>query len=469
MTDNKTCAVLAAALALPCCQLAAGKTHDRPNVLMIVVDDMGWGDLGCHGSAIKTPVLDGFFGDAIELGRYYVAPISSPTRAGLLTGRYPNRFCIRKTVLPPWRKTGLPASETTIADVLGQNGYSNRALVGKWHLGHGDPSYHPMNRGFTHFYGHLNGMLDYFTHKRDGELDWHNDYESCYDEGYTTDLIAGEAVRCIKEYSASDSPFFLYVAFNAPHSPYQAPEEEIFKYISSERFSTLDDKDRKGVTYMAMVSRLDRRIGDILAALESSGEYDDTLILFMSDNGGVPGMEPYSTNAPFRGCKSREWEGGVRASAAIKWNNGFMKGGVKSDQVMGFVDILPTLSDIIGDVGLKDRDYDGISMYPVLSGKVDGIDRVFYLGLGAAVSADRKLILAGKNDAMGLEEDYFTDILANPYEKDGCVCDDKDAETRLRETITRYDSVVPMIEELPYNYGKKGFKAPKEWNIFLNR
>lgn len=182
------------AAALPA--VAAG-TGERPNILFIVADDLGWGDVGYHGSVIPTPNIDALAARGIEMNRFYTAPVSSPTRAGLMTGRYPSRFGIRKTVIPPWRDYGLDPEEQTLADMLAANGYAHRAIVGKWHLGHGRRAYYPLNRGFTHFYGCLNGALDYFTHEREGELDWHNDWESCRDEGYSTDLIADEAVRCI--------------------------------------------------------------------------------------------------------------------------------------------------------------------------------------------------------------------------------------------------------------------------------
>ena len=319
----KTKAILTgmAGLALTACDTA---TEEKPNIVIILADDLGYGDISLHGSRIQTPNIDRIASEGIELCRHYAAPVSSPTRAGLMTGRYPSRFGIRETVIPPWREYGLPEGEETIADVLGRNGYENRAMIGKWHLGHGRLAYYPLNRGFTHFYGCLNGALDYFTHERDGELDWHDDWDSCYDKGYTTDLIADEAVECIREYS-EEGPYFLYVAFNAPHSPYMAPEDEIAEHIPLDEFNALEKKkDRNGWTYRAMVSRMDKGIGRILDALEESGQMDNTVILFMSDNGGVPGMEPYSTNKPLRGTKFQEFEGGVRVSGAMYWEKGFM-------------------------------------------------------------------------------------------------------------------------------------------------
>ncbi|MFA6591915.1 MAG: sulfatase-like hydrolase/transferase [Bacteroidales bacterium] len=439
--------------------------QQKPNVVIIVADDLGWADLGCHGSVIPTPNIDGFFNRGIELGRYYTAPVSSPTRCGLMTGRYPSRFGIRETVIPPWRDYGLDENEVTMADVLGENGYQDRAIVGKWHLGHSRKVYYPLNRGFTHFYGHLNGAVEYFTHQRDGELDWHNDWESCYDKGYSTDLIAGEAVRCVGEYAKNDNPFFLYVAFNAPHSPYEAPEDEIYSLIPKKDFDLLPDKDKKGWTYRAMVSRMDKGVGKILAALEKSGEMDNTIVLFMSDNGGVPNLYPYCSNRPSRGSKFEEWEGGVRTAAAIYWKDGFRHDTHKLEQVVAFVDILPTLADIIDIKKAPVHPYDGVSMLPVLSGKSDSIDRDLYLGVGAAVNNNYKMILAGKNKRLGLTEDFFTDIVSNPREDlslSGGPASEKD---RLRKVIESGDAIVPVTPELPYDYGKKGFVTPFEWKV----
>lgn len=247
----------------------------KPNIVIILADDLGWGDVGFHGSSISTPNIDNLAQIGIQLDRFYTAPVSSPTRAGLMTGRYPSRFGIRKTVIPPWREYGLDETEETLADVLAKEGYANRAMIGKWHLGHARKAYYPLNRGFTYFYGHLNGALDYFTHIRDGELDWHKNWESCYDEGYSTDLLTDDAVRFIGQQKA-DSPYLLYLAYNAPHGPLQAKKEDIALYAANPEFAR--DKDQltnaelKNCTYAAMVTCMDRGIGRIYKALEQSGQ-----------------------------------------------------------------------------------------------------------------------------------------------------------------------------------------------------
>ncbi len=169
----------------------------KPNIVILVADDLGWNDVGYHGSEIRTPRIDSLAKEGIGLDRFYVTPVCSPTRAGLMTGRYPHRYGLRDAVIPPWRDFGLAIDEECMPQLLARAGYTRRACIGKWHLGHSKKVYHPISRGFTHFYGHYNGAIDYFTHKRDGELDWHRNFDSNYDEGYATTLLADESVRFI--------------------------------------------------------------------------------------------------------------------------------------------------------------------------------------------------------------------------------------------------------------------------------
>lgn len=437
--------------------------QEKPNIIFIVADDLGWGDVSFHGSTINTPNIDRIAKQGIEFNRFYTAPVSSPTRAGLMTGRYPSRFGIRNTVIPPWREYGLDENEETIANVLAENGYSNRAMIGKWHLGHGRKVYYPLNRGFTYFYGCLNGAIDYFSHYREGELDWHRNWDPNYDKGYSTDLITNEAINCIEQYSKKGA-YFLYIAYNAPHSPYQAPEDEIAEHISLEKFETLNKKDKNGYTYRAMVTRMDKGIGKILATLEKSGDLDNTIILFMSDNGGVPNLPTGSTSLPLRGNKGSEWDGGVRVPAAMYWPKGF-KNGRMIDQLTGFVDMLPTIVDIIGVKRKPQRSYDGISIFSVLNGEKQDINRDMYLGVGAAVNSNYKMILAGYNKKMKLKEDFLTYYPDNRYESASDIANHKLEAKRLKEYIISYDTIIPAMKELPYGYGNEGFVAPHEWEV----
>ena len=433
---------------------------ERPNIVIVLADDLGWGDVGFHGSEIKTPCLDALVGEGVELERFYTSPISTPTRAGLMTGRYPNRFGVRSAVIPPWREDGLDENEETVADMLARNGYKNRAIIGKWHLGHTKKVHYPMNRGFSHFYGHLNGAIDYFDLTREGELDWHNDWETCHDKGYSTELITKEAIRCIDAYE-KEGPFMLYVAYNAPHTPLQAQEKDIKLY--TDNFDSLTPKEQKKVTYSAMVSCMDRGIGAIVDALKKKGIMDNTFFIFFSDNGtaGVPG----SSSGPLRGHKFDEWDGGVHAPAVLYWKKAEKQYKNLSSQVTGFVDLVPTLKDLVGDHSRPKREYDGISILPVLNGKKACIDRDFYLGHGAVVNKDYKLIRKGMKPGLDLKQDFLVDYKTDPYEKKNASAGNEKIVKALYEVALKYDTITHCIPEVPYGKGRDGFKAPKEWKV----
>lgn len=440
--------------------------HSRPNIVMILADDLGWGDVGYHGSVINTPNIDRLAAEGVEMNRYYTAPISSPARAGLLTGRYPSRFGFRKSVIPPWRDCGLDAGERTLADMLADNGYGHRAIIGKWHLGHAHLAHYPLNRGFDHFYGCLNGALDYFTHLREGELDWHDDWESCHDEGYATDLITAEAVKCVNEYSAEEAPFFLYVAYNAPHAPYMAPDDAVAEYIDPELLKTMTPPERNGYIYRAMVSRMDRGIGEIVSALEENRILDNTVIMFMSDNGGVNNIPVGSTCAPLKGHKFQEWDGGVRIPAVIRWGNHF-RNGTRLEELTSFVDIMPTIAEIIGDKNKTDRPYDGVSVLNLLTGKKTEMKRDIYLGCGAVVNREGKYISEGKNGAMKIKNDWYVHYREDPYESENAISSYRREAARMKKIADHYDAIVPYVPEQDYGKGKKGFVPPVEWKVTI--
>ncbi|RYY24847.1 MAG: arylsulfatase [Chitinophagaceae bacterium] len=449
----------------------------KPNIIIILADDLGWGDVGFHGSDIKTPNIDKLARDGVILNRYYTAPVCSPTRAGLLTGRYPNRYGLRQTVIPPWSDFGLDVTEEYIPVMLKEAGYVNRAVLGKWHLGHAKREYLPLQRGFTHFYGHYNGAIDYFTHEREGEPDWHNDEDPSYDKGYSTDLISDEAVKCIKKYN-TQSPFFIYVAYNAPHGPLQAKTEDLLLYgfdSSKPRFGKMagyDDADGYGIagkgnnarqTYSAMVTNLDRGIGRILAALKEAGIEENTLVLFQSDNGAAPNEG--GTSGGLRGLKFQEWEGGVRAPAIVKWPAGF-KGGRTVEQVMGYVDIAPTLREIAGLTSAPAKPYDGLSMLSIWKGQIKQSDRNLYLGYGSIVNNRWKLVKAKSgNEKMTEPTDMLFEIIKDPSEKNNVINANPRIHQELDKIVSGFDAIKPAKEVPPYGEGRKGFKAPKEWKI----
>lgn len=450
---------------------ACSETQKKPNIIIILADDLGWGDVGFNGSDIQTPNIDRLAQEGIILNRYYTATICSPTRAGLLTGRYPDRVGIRSTGITPWRDYGLDTAEVTLPEILAETGYNHRAILGKWHLGHSRLQYHPLRRGFTHFYGHYNGAIDYFTHKREGELDWHNDYESSYDQGYSTDLISGHAVKCIKEYNGKE-PFFLYVAYNAPHTPLQAKEEDLLVYgynADKPKFGNFSPEEEgyqgrgntQRQTYSAMVTTMDRGIGRIIETLKDLNIEDNTLILFHSDNGAGPG----GSSGELRGKKYQEWEGGVRAPAIIKWPAGF-KGQRVLNQVTGYIDIVPTLREITGIESKSKLPLDGVSILPVLKNPEIQFDRNLYLGYGAIVNQHWKLIKA-TTDApkMNLKEDMLFHISEDPSEKENIITSNQKEFGYLNQLAEAFDAIEVDNPIPPFYEGSDGFKAPKEWQI----
>jgi len=307
----------------------------RPNIVVFLADDLGWGDVGWHGSEIKTPHLDKLATSGTRLEQFYVQPVCSPTRAALMTGRYPMRHGLQVGVVRPWAEYGLPLEERTLPQALKEAGYET-AICGKWHLGHFRPEYLPTRRGFDHQYGHYNGALDYFTHMRDGGLDWHQDDRVSRDEGYSTHLIAREAQRRIEDHDAA-KPLFLYVPFNAVHAPHQVPE----KY--KQPYTHLKEPRR---TYAGMLSAMDEAVGQITSALERRGMRDKTLIFFSSDNGG-PAPGRVTSNGPLRGQKGTLYEGGVRVPAFLSWP-GHLKPDTVSKTPLHIVDLFPTLLHLAG-------------------------------------------------------------------------------------------------------------------------
>jgi arylsulfatase A-like enzyme len=267
---------LAALLALlPCAgTLPAVEPKRPPNILVLIADDLGWRDVGYHGSEVRTPNLDRLARAGVRLERHYVYPTCSPTRAGLLTGRNPSRFGIHAPIAGRSRDA-LPAGVMTLAKLLRGRGY-DPALVGKWHLGL-RPEVGPRRYGFAHSYGYLHGQVDPYTHRyKNGDRTWHRDDVFTDEKGHATDLIAAEAVNFVS--AKRPGPFFLWVAFSVPHHP--LAEEE--RWLAANK----DIKDPSRRLFAASLTHLDAAVGRIVSALAKAGQLDDTLILFTSDNGG---------------------------------------------------------------------------------------------------------------------------------------------------------------------------------------
>ena len=305
----------------------------KPNVIVILADDMGYADVGVNGCKdIPTPHIDSLAKNGLRCTNGYVShPYCSPTRAGLLTGRYQQRFGHEFNPGPPTDRTpgiGLPLTETTLADRLKAAGYKT-GLVGKWHLGHTDDAFHPLNRGFDEFFGFLGGSHSYLR-SGTGHTAIYRGKQEVQEKEYLTDAFAREGVAFIEKHKAE--PFFLYWAFNAVHGPMEAAE----KYRA--RFPAIQEPKRR--TYAAMLAALDDGIGRGLARLKEAGIEDDTLIFFLSDNGGPEAVNA-SDNGPFNGVKGTAYEGGIRVPFLVQWKGKLPAGKVYDQPVIG-LDISPT-------------------------------------------------------------------------------------------------------------------------------
>ena len=262
-------------LALTVCSLNL-LSLEKPNVIIILTDDLGWGDVSYHDGYIPTPNIDQLAKDGMEMNRFYSNPVCSPTRASMLTGLHIfNHGVVRPFMNPAAEQTGMPPELKIMPQYFKEAGYQT-ALSGKWHLGMAKKEFWPTNRGFETSYGHMTGGIGYFDHTAAGRLDWHRNGKSLEEEGYSTELIANEAIDIIQN-KDKDRPLFLYIAFNAPHTPIEAPLKNI------ESFAYLDDK--KDQVYAANVNALDFEIGKILDAIENEGILEETIVLFFSDNG----------------------------------------------------------------------------------------------------------------------------------------------------------------------------------------
>lgn len=475
--DLLRCAGLAAAAAMlprdaaTAVATASAPRIAKPHIVILVADDLGYGDVGFNGGkGIATPHLDRLAADGVRLKRFYACPMCSPTRAGLMTGRYPLRFGLMRAVIPPWRKYGMPPKEHTIAEMLAPAGYQRRAAVGKWHLGHSRRAWLPGNQGFTHFYGHYNGAIDYFTHQREDQLDWHKNLATCHDKGYSTGLIAKAAAQFIREHpttgDGADRPLLLYVPFNAPHSPFQAEQEDLNKYAGV--------KDKRRRTYCAMVHAMDRGIGRILKALDDKGFTENTFVLFFSDNGGVRSV---ASNRPLRGGKLTMYEGGIRVAAAARWPAGGIKGGRVVAGRMGYIDVYPTLKRLAGVTADDPNPTDGVSVLDVLRGRAAAPDREWFSflhqnGPAEHVSVntdDWKLIVHGPSvlDKVPPKKRKLElyDMRRDDRETTNLADKHPNVVKRLMARLREFRSwkLAGGVEQ--YGVGRRGFKAPKDWLI----
>jgi arylsulfatase A-like enzyme len=442
MTRNSTKPWLISAIILwVCCGdvvLGTDASARKPNIVYILSDDQGWADVGFHGSDIPTPNLDRLAKDGVVLARHYSAPVCSPTRAGLLTGRYWSRFGI---TVPDSRQC-LPDGTLTIASVLKTAGY-HTGIVGKWHLGGAElPGKRPNLFGFDYSYGVLDGAAHPFTHvytpggkagdDGKGVKTLQRNGEFIGEKGHLTDLIAREAIQFMEQ--NKDGPFFLYVPFTAPHEKCVETTEWLMKCAQVQ--------PEKRRSYAAMVAHMDDAIGRIVNTIDRLGLRDNTLIVFSSDNGGVG----RGLNSPLRGKKEQVYEGGVRTLALANWPGKLAPATMKKPVCV--VDWLPTFCNLAG--ATLPQKMDGRDIWPSLVGPTASIESrpIYLLGLkgqtSALVSGDWKLVnsLGGGAELYDLAHDQAErkDLASTKAER-VIQLQQQLAEAAMRD----YDAVAPEM------------------------
>ena len=355
---------------------AVAATARQPNFLIILADDMGYADLSCYGNdRYQTPHLDALAKSGLRFTDFHSnGPVCSPTRAALLTGRYQQRSGVDEVVFadPKLGKRddhGLKPSEITFARLLKNAGYRT-ALFGKWHLGYAT-KFNPIQHGFDEFRGYVSGNVDFHAHiDQAGFADWWHNLEQSDEPGYTTHLITRHALRFIEE--NRERPFCLYVAHEAPHAPYQGPNDPPVRGPQARAAVGGAEIQR---AYREMVQEMDRGVGEIVATLQRLGLAENTLVFFFSDNGGTR----EGNNGPLHGAKGSVWEGGHRVPAIASWP-GRIKPATVTDQTAASMDLLPTLLELSGTPPPAGHRFDGASLARLLLENKPLTERTFFWG-----------------------------------------------------------------------------------------
>ena len=335
-------------------QDSEGHLPRAPNIVLLIADDLGWADVGYHGSEIQTPAIDALAAEGLQLNRFYTYPVCTPTRASLVSGQRMRTVGLIEPI-PPWSDAGLPLDIATLPEELRKLDYVTWK-VGKWHLGDHYLEQFPNQRGFDHFYGFLSGEINYYTHLFVSALDWQRNGETLREEGYATHLLTGEAVRLLESHP-DHQPFFLDLSYNAPHTPLQAPEETVAEYVAIENYNRR--------RYAAMVTEMDRGIARVIEAIRNRQDARNTLVMFMSDNGGMPRYG--ASNAPLKGTKTNHYEGGIRVPAVVWWPAVVPAG--MHEQIVSVHDLFPTLLGLAGSPPASDPQRPGVDFWPSV---VDG-------------------------------------------------------------------------------------------------
>lgn len=462
--------------------ISADLKGSRPNIIVIMSDDMGWGQPGFNGGKAElTPNIDKLATEGTRLTSYYTHSVCAPTRAAFLTGRYSFRTWsdwrsedfgkpsyLAKLGLtlahneqgePTRRIHALDTEERTVAEALKETGY-HTSLIGKWHLGEWLPEHLPQGQGFDHQYGHYGWGIDYYTKTivhnapaRFAVYDWHRNGEAIDEEGYATDLIADETVRMVREraaiWKADQTPFFIYVAFNAVHGPLDLPP------------GFDGDKDDPLAIRDAMLASLDSAVGKIVGAVDKYGQTDHTLVIFTNDNGPV--LEEMS--GPYRGTKNTTYEGGVRQPTILRWPEK-LKAGETNDGMMFVADLMPTFISLAGGEHEQERPIDGLDMSGML---FDGAESPrTEIVFDVAGSVRLPTLRSGQYKLMGTA---LYDIEADPGETTDIAAKHPEVVAKLTARLAAVGAERPPLGDkpllmdppLPYVYGQLENVNPPAW------
>jgi arylsulfatase A-like enzyme len=423
----------------------------------------------------------------VELHRFYATPICSPTRAALMTGRDPMRLGVAYAVILPWHSIGIHPDEHFMPESFRAAGYQT-ALVGKWHLGHAQQTYHPNERGFEHFYGHLHTEVGYFPpFSNQGGVDFQKNGESIDDQGYETFLLADEATRWIRARDP-ERPFFLYMPFIAPHTPLDAPDDLKAKYADLEddrkpARSRQTDRTRRirklmlmpsaRPMYAAVVDAMDQAVGRVLRALDEEGIADDTIVLFFSDNGGAAYAMGGADNVPLRGGKGETFEGGTRVVSMMRWP-GRIESGTRMDSIMSVMDVFPTLAEAAGVEPGNTRSLDGRSLWPAIAeGK--SAPRDDYLFFASETPIRGSFSLTAFDDEWKLVQEIEQGLLSaevtswlfrigdDPFEYNNLATEHPDVVARMAAAIHQWRTLYPVAGTRSELMPPPGWRAPRDW------
>lgn len=432
---------------------------NKPNLIVIMADDLGYADVGFNGCIdIPTPNIDKIANNGVKFTNGYTTySVCGPSRAGFMTGRYQQRFGFERNpqYKPQDPNMGLPKTESTIAESLTQVGYKS-GIIGKWHLG-ADISNHPLNRGFDEFFGHLGGGHQYFPelltikdsysirNESSSYITWiMRNHEPVKTTKYLTDEFSDEALNFVEKYQKE--PFFLFLAYNAPHTPLQASKEYL------DRFPNIQDVKRK--TYAAMVSAIDDGVGNLLNKLEELKLNENTIIIFLSDNGG-PESKNASNNGVLREGKSSIYEGGYRVPFAMQWK-GHVNAGIY-DAPVSSLDIFATIASLSNAPIQKDKPLDGVNILPFLQGQKKGIPheniylRKYDTDLHAVRDGDLKLVVKWKGSKKEL------------YNLKDDVGETNDISDKYPEEVKRLNNILKQWESELIEPAFLGLIHTKEW------